>query len=580
VTLFRVWAPLAQREVGLHIGGETLAMQRSDRGWWELDAPVAVAGADYTYFIDGDGPLPDPRSPWQPEGIDGPSRLLDHEDFSWQHDTWHAAPLAQALLYELHVGTFTPQGTFDAAIGKLDYLAGLGVTHVELMPVAEFSGLRGWGYDGVDLFAPHHAYGGPDGLKRLVDACHARNLGVVLDVVYNHLGPAGNYLGRFGPYFTDKYSTPWGEAVNFDDADSDEPRRFFIDNALIWLRDYRIDGLRLDAIHAILDTSAVHFLEQLANSVHELSRSIGRHLDVIAESSLNDPRLVWPVPRGGYALEATWSDDLHHALHCLLTRESGGYYADFGAVADLAKALFEVYVYDGRYSRFRRRNHGRPAVDVTADNFVTFSQNHDQVGNRALGERLSHLVGLGGARVAAMITLTAPTVPLLFMGEEWAAFTPFQYFTSHADPDLGAAVTRGRTREFESFGWAASEVPDSQAIETFERSRLDWSEAAHEPHASMLDFYRRLIELRRTTPDLTDPNLGHAVVAFDEEKRWLTLQRGSIILAVSFNNEAQIVPLPQNAASLILATEDSARLDAAGAHLPPVSAVLLRNAPA
>jgi maltooligosyltrehalose trehalohydrolase len=311
-----------------------------------------------------------------------------------------------------------------------------------------------------------------------------------------------------------------------------------------------------------------------------LSSQTGRHFDVIAESSLNDPRLVWPPQRGGYGLEGTWSDDLHHALHCLLTKENAGYYTDFGAVSDLAKALRDVYVYDGRYSPYRGHRHGRPAVDVTADNFVTFSQNHDQVGNRALGERLSHLVGDAGARVAAMITLTAPTVPLLFMGEEWAAGAPFQYFTNHADPDLGAAVTRGRTHEFESFGWAAQDVPDPQALDTFERSRLDWDELRREPHAAMLEFYRRLIALRKTTPDLTDPDLSHVDVAFDELASWLTMQRGSITLAVNFADAGQTLPLPQGARSLILATDDSARLDPAGAHLPPVSAALFRNTPA
>jgi maltooligosyltrehalose trehalohydrolase len=580
MTTFRVWAPFAQREVGLRLGAETLAMSRSDTGWWQFDAPQASHGSDYAYLIDGEGPFPDPRSAWQPNGIDGPSRVVDHEAFAWQHDSWNLAPLGQAVLYELHIGTFTLDGTFDSAIEKLEYLAELGITHVELMPVAEFSGNRGWGYDGVDLYAPHHAYGGPDGLKRLVDACHTRGLAVIMDVVYNHLGPAGNYLGRFGPYFTGKYSTPWGQAVNFDDAGSDESRRFFIDNALMWLRDYRIDGLRLDAVHAILDTSAVHFLEQLATEAHELSRQTGRHFDVIAESSLNDPRLVWPPGRGGYGLEGSWNDDLHHALHCLLTKENAGYYTDFGAVSDLAKALRDVYVYDGRYSPYRGHRHGRPAVDVTADNFVTFSQNHDQVGNRALGERLSHLVGDAGARVAAMITLTAPTVPLLFMGEEWAAGAPFQYFTNHADPDLGSAVTRGRTHEFESFGWAAQDVPDPQALDTFERSRLDWDELRRGPHAAMLEFYRRLIALRKTTPDLTDPDLSHVDVAFDALASWLTMQRGSITLAVNFADAGQTLPLPQGARSLILATDDSARLDPAGAHLPPVSAALFRNTPA
>jgi maltooligosyltrehalose trehalohydrolase len=577
VTLFRVWAPYAQREVALRLGYETLIMIRGEGGWWQIDAPRAGPGADYAFLLDGDGPFPDPRSAWQPDGIDGPSRVVDHAGFPWKHDVWDQASLGKAVIYELHIATFTLVGTFDATIEKLDYLVGLGVTHVELMPVAEFSGGRGWGYDSVDLYAPHHAYGGPDGLKRLVDACHARGLGVILDVVYNHLGPAGNYLGRFGPYFTAKYATPWGDAVNFDDHGSDEPRRFFIDNALMWLRDYRIDGLRLDAVQAILDTSAVHFLEQLAADVRALSRATGRHFDVIAESSLNDPRLVWPVERGGYGLNAAWSDDLHHALHCLLTDESAGYYVDFGTVADLAKALRDVYVYDGRYSRYRGRRHGRPTTDVTAHNFVTFSQDHDQVGNRALGERLSHLAGLDAAKVAAIITLTAPTVPLLFMGEEWAAGAPFQYFTDHADADLGAAVTRGRRREFESFGWTAQEVPDPQATETFERSRLDWGEAQREPHASMLDLYRRLIALRRSTPDLTDPDLSHVEVAFEETKRWLTMRRGSITLAVNFATEAQTVPLPVGTRSLILATHDSARLDAAGAHLPPVSAALFRN---
>ena len=580
MTLFRVWAPLAQREVVLRLDEEALAMDRDEAGWWQLDVPKAAPGLDYGFLIDGQGPFPDPRSPWQPRGIDGPSRTVDHAAFDWQHDHWDLSPLGEAILYELHIGTFTPAGTFDSAIQKLGYLVDLGITHVELMPVAEFSGTRGWGYDGVDLYAPHHAYGGPDGLKRLVDACHARGLGVILDVVYNHLGPAGNYLGRFGPYFTDKYSTPWGSAVNFDDWGSDESRRFFIDNALTWLRDYRIDGLRLDAVHAILDTSAVHFLEQLAAEAHDLSDKTGRRYEVIAESSLNDPRPVWPVARGGFGLEATWNDDLHHALHCLLTGEDAGYYADFGSVSDLASALRDVYVYAGRFSKYRGRRHGRPARDVSAHNFVTFSQNHDQVGNRAAGERLSQLAGMGAAKLAAMLTLVAPTVPLLFMGEEWAATAPFQYFTDHADPDLAAAVTRGRTHEFEAFGWAPSQVPDPQARQTFERSRLDWDEAQREPHASMLGFYRRLIALRRSSRDLTHPDLSRVEVAFDEAGRWLTLQRGSIILAASFKDVAQRMPLPRPAQSLILATDDSARLDAAGAQLPPVSAALFRHLPA
>jgi maltooligosyltrehalose trehalohydrolase len=577
VTTFRVWAPYAQREVAVRLGSETLAMTRGEGGWWQLDVPRATHGTDYAFLVDGEGPFPNPRSAWQPQGIDGPSRVVDHAAFKWEHDTWEAAQLGDAIIYELHIGTFTPDGTFDAAIEKLGYLADLGATHVELMPVAEFSGDRGWGYDGVDLFAPHHAYGGPDGLKRLVDACHARGLGVIMDVVYNHLGPSGNHLERYGPYFTDKYATPWGKAVNFDDHGSDESRRFFVDNALMWLRDYRIDGLRLDAIHAILDTSAVHFLEQLASEVHEFSRQTGGRYEVIAESSLNDPRLVWPVSRGGYGLEATWNDDLHHALHCILTGETAGYYADFGTIADLAKALREVYVYDGRFSKYRGRRHGRPALDTTAHNFVTFSQNHDQVGNRAAGERLSHLAGLNAAKVAAMITLIAPTVPLLFMGEEWAASAPFQYFTDHADPELGAAVTRGRTHEFESFGWAPQDVPDPQAYETFARSRLDWDEMQREPHASMLDLHRRLIALRKSEADLTDPDLSHVEVQFDEHERWLTLGRGSITLAVNFAGEARAVPLPSTASALLLATEEDTISEGGQIQLPPLSAAILKS---
>jgi maltooligosyltrehalose trehalohydrolase len=565
--------------VTLRLGGESLVMSREGGGWWRLDAPQAEPGADYAYLIDGDGPFPDPRSAWQPQGIDGPSRVFDHAAFPWQHDTWNLAPLRQAVIYELHIGTFTPGGSFDSAIEKLDYLAELGITHVELMPVAEFSGDRGWGYDGVDLCAPHHAYGGPDGLKRLVDACHGRGLGVILDVVYNHLGPAGNYLGRFGPYFTDKYSTPWGQAVNFDDHGSDEVRRFFVDNALTWLRNYRVDGLRLDAVHAIVDTSAVHILEQIATEAHELSRQTGRRYDVIAESSLNDPRLIWPAERGGYGLEAVWNEDFHHALHYLLTGEWVGYYADYGSTADLAKALSQVHVYDGRYSKFRGRRHGRPATEVTAGQFVTFSQNHDMVGNRPRGERLSHLAGLDGAKLAAMVTLCAPTAPLLFMGEEWAASTPFLYFTGHADPRLGAAVARGRKREFKAFGWPDDKAPDPQARATFERSRLDWDELAREPHASMLDFYRRLIELRRSTPEMTDPALSNVHVIFEEAQSWLTMRRGEIVLAVSFADLPLTLPLPPGTPSLILATHDSARLDAAGALIPPVSAALFRITP-
>ncbi len=393
MTLFRVWAPLAE-SVELQLNDGRRRMAAGEGGWWVLDVPAAGAGTDYAYVVDGEGPFPDPRSPWQPNGVHAASRVVDHDAFAWQHDDWPRTPLSQAIIYELHIGTFTPQGTFDGAVDKLDYLVELGVTHVELMPVAQFPGDRGWGYDGVDLFAPHQAYGGPDGLKRLVDACHGRGLRVLMDVVYNHFGPSGNYLERFGPYFTERYHTPWGKAINYDQAHADEVRRFAVDNALMWLRDYRCDGLRLDAIHAILDQSALHILEAIAAAARDLERETGRDYDVIAESDLNDPRLVMPVAQGGYGLDGAWSDDFHHAVHALLTGERAGYYEDFGSIAGLADALKHVYVYRGAYSRYRKRAHGRPLGDLPAWRFVFAIQNHDQVGNRAKGDRLVHLAGI------------------------------------------------------------------------------------------------------------------------------------------------------------------------------------------
>ena len=364
-----VWAPNA-RTVMVRVGNESLAMTRKENGYWEAEAAMASAGADYFFVVDNKMPMPDPRSAFQPHGIHGASRFFDHAQFPWKHQSWTAPSLPSAIIYELHIGTFTPAGTFDAAIERLNYLADLGITHVELMPIGEFSGDRGWGYDSVDLFAPHHAYGGPDGLKRLVDACHGRELAVLLDVVYNHFGPAGNYLPQYGPYLTSHYATPWGDAVNFDDRGSDDMRRFFCDNAKMWLRDYRFDGLRLDAIHAIVDTSATHFLEQLAAEVAELARTLGRSLVLIAESDLNDPRVIYDTASGGYGIDAQWSDDFHHSLHTILTGESTGYYADFGSIADFAKALRQAFVYDGQYSRCRGRRHGRRPQGLTGERFL------------------------------------------------------------------------------------------------------------------------------------------------------------------------------------------------------------------
>ena len=575
MTRLQVWA-LNARQVEVEIGGERLPMTASERGWWFAELPLAESNADYAFVLDGGDALPDPRSPWQPRGIHGRSRMVDHKAFSWTDQRWQAGPLSAAIIYELHVGTFTPEGTFTSVIGKLDHLVKLGVTHIELMPVAEFSGNRGWGYDGADLYAPHHAYGGPDELKRLVDACHGRGLAVILDVVYNHLGPAGNYLGRFAPYFTERYVTPWGQAINFDGPDSDEVRRFICDNALMWLRDYHFDGLRLDAVHALIDTSAVHLLEQLACEVTELEAQSGRHLVLIAESDLNDPRVVRSQEIGGYGIHAQWSDDFHHALHAVLTGERDGYYADFGSLADLAATLQRVFVYDGRHSAFRRRRHGRPAKGMLAHSFLGYLQNHDQVGNRAKGERSSHLISVGKLKVAAALVLTAPFIPMLFQGEEWGASSPFLYFTDHEDPELGRLVTEGRRREFAAFSAHAEDVPDPQARESFERSKLLWSERNGNPHAELLDWHRRLISLRREVPALSDGRLDRIHVSFDEQAKWLVMARGAIAVACNLGERRQRAPVSTgNDARILLASEKEVQVAAGTVELPPDSVAVL-----
>ena len=572
---FRVWAPSAN-QIQLRINGDLYGMTPADSGWWRAEIELAKISIDYGFVVDGSDPLPDPRSPWQPSGIHGFSRTLDHGTFSWTDQRWHAKPLSSAIVYELHVGTFTPQGTFIAAIDKLDYLVDLGVTHIELMPAAEFSGTRGWGYDGVDLYAPHHAYGEPDDLKRLVDASHSRGLAMILDVVYNHLGPAGNYLARFGPYFTQRYATPWGQAINFDGPESDEVRRFFCDNALMWLRDYHFDGLRIDAVHAILDTSAMHFLEQLAGEVAELQAQTDRQLTLIAESDLNDPRIIRSREIGGYGIHAQWSDDFHHALHCVLTGERAGYYRDFGSLADLAKALQQVFVYDGRYSAFRRRRHGRPPSGLSGHSFLAYLQTHDQIGNRAKGERSSHLMNVGRLKIAAALVLTAPFVPMLFQGEEWGATSPFLYFTDHKDRELGRNVTQGRRREFAAFGWNPEEIPDPQAVETFECSKLNWSESDTEPHSSLLAWHRRLIQLRREIPALSDGCVEEVRVGFDETAKWFAVKRGPVVIACNLNQITQRVPVDIDPASrLLLTSTDKVQLSQDTVELPPDSVAIL-----
>jgi maltooligosyltrehalose trehalohydrolase len=537
---FTVWAPWVSR-VAVKVGDAAYPMNGPDeRGWWKVAVERAGPGADYAFLVEDDPtPYPDPRSAWQPHGVHGASRVYDQKAFMWQENRWQAPPLSGAVIYEMHVGTFTQGGTFDAAIERLTHLVELGVTHLEIMPVAAFPGRHGWGYDGAALYAVTEQYGGPDGLKRLVDACHRAGLGVLLDVVYNHFGPVGNYTGRFGPYLTGRHHTPWGEAVNFEEAGSDEVRRFFCDNALMWMRDFRIDGLRLDAVHEFVDRSAIHFMEQLTAEVEVLSSTLERRLVVIAESDLNDPRVVLPREAGGYGMDAQWNDDFHHALFTVLhvEGERKGYYEDFGSFERLAKALTKIFVYDGMYSRYRKKRHGRPVRGLSAHHFIGFIQNHDQVGNRATGDRLEQIVGFERAKVAAGLMLTAPFIPMMFQGEEFAASTPFQYFADHDDPEMARAVSEGRRREFAAFGWNPAVIPDPEKVETFERSKLKWDEAGEGQHAEMMEWYRSLIRLRQGSISLNDGELDHVKVGFDEEKRWLVMERGQVMVMCNLGIE-------------------------------------------
>ncbi|MFD8434931.1 malto-oligosyltrehalose trehalohydrolase [Streptomyces microflavus] len=583
---FEVWAPEADTVV-LEAAEVRYPMERDPEreGWWSAGAE-AVDGERYGFRVD-DGPLlPDPRSRRQPDGPDGPSAVVDQGAYAWR-EGWAGRRLNRAVLYELHVGTYTPEGTFDAAAARLGHLAELGVTHVSLMPVCPFPGTNGWGYEGVSLWAVHEPYGGPEGLKRFVDTAHELGLGVILDVVHNHLGPSGNYLPAFGPYFTDTHHTPWGAAVNLDAPGSDEVRAFLLGSALAWLRDYRLDGLRLDAVHALADTRALTFLEELSTAVDALAVELGRPLGLIAESDLCDPRTTTPRQAGGLGLHAQWNDDFHHALHTALTGESQGYYADFARapLAALAKTVTSAFFHNGTWSSFRGRTHGRP-VDVTrspAHRFVGYAQTHDQIGNRALGDRLAASLSPGLQACAATLVLTGPFTPMLFMGEEWGARTPWQFFTDHTDPELAEAVRNGRRREFGAHGWAEEEIPDPQDPATRDRSCLDWSEPEREPHARLLDWYRRLIALRRTLPDLHDPDLAAVKTAFDEDARWIAYRRGDLRIAVNLADEPAAIPLGSGrhrrvGGRVVAAWEPVGAPGADGVlHLPPESCVVLAD---
>ncbi|MDQ2835629.1 MAG: malto-oligosyltrehalose trehalohydrolase [Acidobacteriota bacterium] len=575
---FTVWAPYVKK-VAVNIGEVGYTMDGPDeRGWWRTTVEQAGPGTNYGFMLDEDPrAYPDPRSRWQPRGVHDASRLYDQAAFPWRDKGWQAPELGRGVLYELHIGTFTPEGTFDAAIGRLAHLVELGITHVEVMPVAVFPGAQGWGYDGVALFAVTELYGGADGLKRFVDACHRQGLAVLLDVVYNHFGPVGNYTGKYGPYLTDKHHTPWGGAVNFEDSGSDEVRRFFCDNALMWMRDYHIDGLRLDAVHEFMDRSAVHFMEQLSEEVKDLSRTLGRRLVLIAESDLNDPRVVKSPECGGYGMDAQWSDDFHHALFTVLhvAGEGNGYYDDFGSMEKLAKSLTSIFVNDGNYSTYRKRSHGRPVKDLSAHHFLGFIQNHDQVGNRAVGDRIEQIVGMDLAKVAAGMVLTAPFIPMIFEGEEYAASTPFQYFADHEDAEMAKAVKKGRQSEFAVFGWDPNEIPDPESVETFKRSKLDWDEVHEGKHKEMLDWYRALIRLRRGSASLSDGEPGKTRVSFDETQAWLRMERGRV--TVMCNLGEQTVELDKPTGTSVLASH--AGIDANGdrVSLPGQSMVIFSS---
>ncbi len=566
---YRVWAPRAEQAVTLELGPRTIPMHAQEGGWWEATEPP-IPGDRYAFRIDGGPPLPDPRSLSQPDGPHERSEVIALDHHRWGDGRWAGTDLRRGVLYELHLGTFTPDGGCDAAAHRLDHLTSLGVTMIEIMPVAAFPGDRGWGYDGVCPYAVHAAYGGAAALQGLVDACHQRGIAVCLDVVYNHLGPSGNYLGEFGPYFTDRYATPWGTAVNLDGPGSDEVRRYFLDNARMWLRDFHIDALRLDAVHELHDGRALSFLEELAGQADRLSGELGRPVHLIAESDRNDPATVTSRPDGGIGLHAQWADDVHHSIHTLLTGETQGYYADFADFA-LGKTWRTPFFHDGTWSSFRGRHHGRPidAERTPGDRFVASLQTHDQVGNRAAGDRLSQLVPTGRLACAAAILLTSPYLPMLFMGEEWGASTPWKYFTDHQEPELARAVSEGRRAEFAEHG-LGSDVTDPQDPAAFADSVLDWHEVDDEPHAALLRWYRTLIGLRRDTADLHNGDLTRTSAEFTEGVLHLT--RGDHRVAANLGDESVRVPVPPGHTSR---AAWGARLDGGEAVMPPNTVMIL-----
>jgi maltooligosyltrehalose trehalohydrolase len=575
VTEFRVWAPKPAL-VRLDVDGATHAMTRSDDGWWHAAADAAP-DARYGYLLDDDPTvLPDPRSPRQPDGVHARSQLWDAAAAPWTDGGWAGRSIEGApgaVIYELHVGTFTPTGTFDSAIERLDYLVDLGIDFVELMPVNSFAGTHGWGYDGVLWYSVHEPYGGPDGLVRFVDACHARNLGVLIDAVFNHLGPSGNYLPRFGPYLSSA-SNPWGEGINIADADSDEVRRYIVGCALRWMRDFHADGLRLDAVHALVDVTAIHILEELATETDWLSQQVGRPLSLIAESDLNDPRLITPRDRHGYGMTAQWDDDIHHAIHTAVSGERQGYYADFGSLATLAETLRRGFFHAGTYSSFRKRRHGRPldTTAIPATRLLAYACTHDQVGNRALGDRPSQNLNAGQLAIKAVLALCSPYTAMLFMGEEWGASSPFQFFSSHPEAELARATAEGRKAEFAEHGWDADDIPDPQDPRTFQRSKLNWDEVGSGDHARLLRLYRDLIALRHNDPDMADPWLDHLVGDYDQDRSWIAVSRGRLRIVCNLGAGKIVLPVT---GEVVLAWGEPV-IDADGTALEGHSLAILR----
>lgn len=569
---FRVWAPLHER-VDLHIVAphpRRLPMTKNEHGYFEVVVDDCGDGTRYVYQLDGGAERPDPASRLQREGVHGPSEVVG-SDFEWHDGGWKGIALEDYVVYELHVGTFTEEGTFDSAIERLDHLKELGITAVELLPIAQFPGGRNWGYDGTYVGAAQNTYGGPRALKRLVDACHQRGMALLLDVVYNHLGPEGNYISQFAPYFTDRYKTPWGLALNFDGPGSDDVRWYFVHNALQWIDEFHVDGLRVDAVHAIVDHSAEPFLQDLTTAVRERAAELDRRIYTIAESDLNDPRVITPKEDYGLGFDTQWADDYHHSLHTLLTAEQDGYYEGFPPrVGNLAHVLKTGYLYVGQYSKYRRRKYGLKPKTANGAQFVVASQNHDQIGNRMLGDRIAAIVSPERARLAAAVIILSPFIPMLFMGEEYGELAPFQYFTSHSDEDLIEAVRKGRREEFDDFIWVG-EPPDPHAEETFQRSKLNWSLPRQEPHASMLRLYRELFALRRDTPALRDLDL-HAVEphAVDESNVLLVRRGGSVLLAFNFSEQKQRVENPFGDAWRPL-MDNGATAGGGSVTLPPLS---------